>query len=157
VEVALTDTNEAAGITAWTGETPDSVLAAGATEYSVSEARAIVAEFAKVTTSLDIDAVIQGFTEDCIVSFNEHAGIGGRQGVRDLMGPRFEHLAAPGSDFVCRKALRSLSGNVFGVIWLNDWRDANAKKPMRSKGVEFWLMHKGRIARWDCCVCAWAA
>ena len=73
------------------------------------------------------------------------------------MGPRFEHLAAPGSDFVCPKALRSLTGNIFGVIWLNDWVDTKAKQRMRSKGVEFWVMQKGQIARWDCCVCAWSA
>ena len=142
-------------ITPWTGETPDSVLESGASEYSVAEARAIVARFAEVTTSLDINTFVQGFTEDCIVSFNEHAEMNGREAVRQLMGPRFDHLAAPGSEFICRKALRSLTGNVFGVIWLNNWVDAKAGRPMRSKGVEFWVMKESRIARWDCSSTAW--
>jgi ketosteroid isomerase-like protein len=142
-------------MTPWTGETPDSLLAIGAGEYSVAEARAIVQRFAEVTTSLDIDTFVQGFTEDCIVSINERADMKGRDAVRQLMGPRFEHLAAPGSRFVCRKALRSLTGNVFGVIWLNEWIDAKAEQAMRSKGVEFWVMKGGRIARWDCSFSAW--
>jgi ketosteroid isomerase-like protein len=142
-------------ITPWTGETSDSVLKTGAGEYSVAEARAIVSRFAEVTTSLDINTFVQGFTEDCIVSFNEHAEMKGREAVRQFMGPRWDHLAAPGSGFICRKALRSLTGNVFGVIWLNDWVDAKAGRPMRSKGVEFWVMKDSRIARWDCSGTVW--
>jgi hypothetical protein len=102
----------AADIAPWTGGTPDSMLAVGAGEYSVAEARAIVSRFAEVTTSLDIDTFVQGFTEDCLVSFDEHAEMKGHDAVRRFMGARFEHFASPGSRFVCRKALRSLTGNV---------------------------------------------
>jgi hypothetical protein len=108
-----------------------------------------------VTTSLDINAFVQGFTEDCIVSFNEQAEMRGRESLRQLMGPRFDHLAASGSGFIRRKALRSLTSNIFGVIWLNNRVDAKARRPKRSRGVEFWVMKDSRIARWDCSSTAW--
>jgi len=139
----------------WTGETSDDVLALGAREYSMADAKAIVARFAEVSTSCDIDTFLSGFTEDCVVSFNEHADIRGQAGLRALMAPRFARFSAPGTSYVCRKALRSLNGNVFGVIWINHWIDPETRKAMRSKGVEFWNMRDGRIARWDASIVAW--
>ena len=156
----MPDTNQTAGfaaidITPWSGETPDEVLAAGAREYSVAEAKAIVRRFAEVTTSCDADAFVQGFTEDCVVSYNEHANITGREALRAFMAPRFAGFERPEVRFLCRKVLRSLTGNVFGVIWVNHWIDAKTQKPMRSKGLEFWNMRDGRIARWDAALWAW--
>ena len=144
----------ASTIAPWAGETPDKVLATGASEYSVADARAIVKRFAEVTTSLDIDTFAQGFTTDCVTSFNEFAEMKGRDALRQFMGARFRHLRAAGSGFVCRKVLRALTGNIFGVIWLNEWIES--RKPMRSKGVEFWVMKDGQIARWDCSTTMWS-
>ncbi|MGM0583955.1 MAG: nuclear transport factor 2 family protein [Pseudomonadota bacterium] len=141
-------------VSEWTGETPDETLAVGAGEYSVAEARAIVQRFAEVTTSLDPDAFAEGFTEDSVTNFNEHSNIIGRQGIRDFMAPRFAHLGA-GGDFLCRKTLRSLTGHVFGAIWINHWVDGKSGALMRSKGVEFWTMRDGLIARWDASLFAW--
>lgn len=142
-------------ITPWTGETPDDVLAVGAREYSVAEARAIVRRFAEVSTSCEVESFVSGFTEDCVVSFNEHADIVGHDALRSFMVPRFTRFSAPGAQYLCRKVLRSLTGNVFGVIWINHWIDAETRKAMRSKGVEFWIMRDGRIARWDAAIAAW--
>lgn len=139
----------------WTGNTPDEVLAAGAREYSVGQAKAIVQRFAEVSTSCDIDTFLSGFTEDCVVSFNEQAEIRGHGALRALMAPRFARFSAPGTRYLCRKALRSLTGNIFGVIWINHWIDPDTRKTMRSKGIEFWMMRDGRIARWDASIVAW--
>jgi ketosteroid isomerase-like protein len=139
----------------WTGATPDEVLAVGAREYSVAKAKSIVAHFAAVSTSCDMDTFLGGFTEDCVVSFNEQAEIRGHDGLRALMAPRFARFSSPGTEYVCRKALRSLCGNLFGVIWVNHWIDTETHKTMRSKGIEFWTMRDGRIARWDASIVAW--
>jgi hypothetical protein len=142
-------------ITPWTGETPEETLALGAGEYSVAEAKDIVRRFAAVSTSCNLENFVGGFTEDCIVSFNEHANLVGHDTLRGLMAPRFARFSAPGTQYLCRKVLRSLAGSIFGVIWLNHWIDTETRKPMRSKGVEFWIMRKGRIARWDASITAW--
>jgi hypothetical protein len=144
-------------ITPWAGETPDDVLAAGAREYSVAEAKAIVQRFAEVSTSCTPDTFISGFTEDCIVSFNEHANIVGPAALRAFMLPRFTMFSAPGTNYLCRKVLRSLCGSTFGVVWINHWIDTKSGKTMRSKGLEYWNMRDGRIARWDAAIVAWPA
>jgi hypothetical protein len=139
----------------WAGETPDDVLAVGAREYPVAEAKAIVQHFAAVSTSCNIDTFASGFTEDCVVSFNEHAGMVGHAALRAFMKPRFDRFSAPGTHYLCRKVLRSLCGPVFGVIWINHWIDPETQKTMRSKGLEYWVMRDGRIARWDASITAW--
>lgn len=141
----------------WAGETPDDVLELGARKYSVADARAIVRRFADVTTSLDVDAFVSGFTADSVTAFNQHPEIRGREGLRAFMKPRFARLAEEGSNYLCRKILRSLSGNVFGVIWLSEWRDTRTDQQMQQKGCEFWVMDEGRIARWDAAAFAWPA
>ena len=142
-------------ITPWAGATPDETLALGATEYSVAQAKEIVRTFAEVTTTCDTERFVSGFTPDCIVSFNEHANLVGHDALRRFMGPRFAHFGRPGTSYVCRKVLRSLTGNIFGVIWISDWREPDTGQQMRSKGVEFWVMDAGRIARWDAGFAAW--
>ncbi len=142
-------------LTPWAGATPDETLALGAGEYSVAEAKTIVQHFAEVSTSCDIDNFLSGFTKDCVVSFNEQANLVGHEAVRGLIGPRMARFSAPGTQYLCRKVLRSLMGNVFGVIWINHWLDPDTRKPMRSKGLEYWVMRKGLIERWDASITAW--
>jgi nuclear transport factor 2 (NTF2) superfamily protein len=139
----------------WAGETPDEVLQLGAKEYCVADARAIVRRFAEVTTSLDVDAFVSGFTADSVTAFNQHPEIQGRDALRSFMEPRFAKLAEPGADYRCRKFLRSLNGNVFGVIWLSEWTDVQNDQPMQQKGVESWVMDDGRIGRWDAAAFVW--
>ncbi|MGM0583965.1 MAG: nuclear transport factor 2 family protein [Pseudomonadota bacterium] len=139
----------------WAGATPDETLAAGATEYSVSEARDIVRRFAEVTTSCDPDAYVEGFTEDQVTSFNKRPDIRGRPALRDFMAPSFARWAAPGVDYLCRKTLRALAGDTFGVVWLDSWTDPDSGGAMRGKGLEFWKMREGRIARWDAAYFVW--
>jgi len=71
------------------------------------------------------------------------------------MAPRFAYFGAPNTGFLCRKVLRSLSGPVFGVVWVNHRADPETGEAKRSKGVEFWLMRDDMIARWDASFNAW--
>lgn len=131
--------------------TDDAALAAGATVFSVERARQIVQKTAEVTASGDADAFANGFTADCLVRFN-HLELRGKRAVRDFFHPRFISRR----DFTCDKSLRSLSGNVFGVIWTNTWTEIETSKKMAGKGVEFWVMEDELVARWDASFTAWA-
>lgn len=142
-------------ISPWAGATPDDMLALGAREYSVERAKAIVQFFAEVSTSCDVDHFMTGFTDNAVVSFNDTADITGQAAIRAFMAPRFAHFGRPGSGFLCRKQLRALNGNLFGVIWVNHWREPETGREMRAKGFEYWMMEQGRIARWDASITAW--
>lgn len=127
-------------------QTNDDMLAAGPSIYSVAEARRIVQFFAEVTTSQNAEAFANGFTEDCVVLFPPIPILRGRKAVLDWRASRERF-----NDFVCRKSLRALSGNVFGVTYLSRWTDPKTRAPQERRGVEFWVMDSEQIARWDCC------
>lgn len=132
--------------------TDDDVLEAGTSVIGVDEARALVKLFADVTTSRDPDAFVAGFTEDSITWFPPQPEVRGRKALRDFMAGGF---GAFGDDFVCTKSLRTISGNVLGVTWVNSWTHRKTGEPMTARGVEFWIMRDGKIARWDCAQVAW--
>ena len=132
--------------------TDDAVLAAGVSVISVKDARALVKLFADVTTSRDADAFCAGFTEDCVTWFPPQPELHGRKALRDFMAAGF---AAFGDDFVCTKSLRTISGNVLGVTWVNTWTHRKSGALMRARGVEFWILRDARIARWDCSQTVW--
>jgi len=142
-------------ITPWTGATSDEMLALGAREYSVAKAKAIVQLFAEVTTSLDVDRFVAGFTENSVTSFNEHPDIIGQAALRAFMTPRCAYFGRPGGNYLCRKVLRALNGNVFGVVWVSHWHEPDTGRAMCAKGLEYWSMDDGRIARWDASGTSW--
>ena len=137
-----------------TATTSDSVLVAGATDFSVQEARELVALFATVTTAMDVETFLAGFTDDCIVQYGEFPVMTGKAAFR----PFVERMFSPTlKNFTCQKTLRSLNGNVIGGTWSAEWTDAGSGKKKVGRGFEFWIMRGRQIARWDAAFNAWAA
>lgn len=137
-----------------TDTTSDAVLARGATCFSVQEARDLVALFAKVTTSKNVDDFLSGFTDDCVVQYGEFPVIMGKGAFR----PFVERMFSPKlKDFVCHKSLRALNDNVIGGTWSAQWIDAESGKKKAGRGFEFWIMRGRQIARWDAAFNSWPA
>jgi hypothetical protein len=136
----------------FTGSTSDSDLAAGAAVYSIQHAKKIVQTFAEVTTSRDVEAFAQGFTEDCVVHYPPFSVATGHDGLKRIMTRLFSGSM---EGFVCHKTLRSISGSVLGVVWISEWIDPQSTKRVYQKGVEFWEMRGDRIARWDAATTTW--
>ena len=135
--------------------TDDAVLAAGASVISVDEAKAIVQTFSEVSTRQDLEEFVAGFTEDCVVRFNDHPETSGREELRAFIKERRATLNR--QNYFCEKRLRCLSGNVLGCSWHTRWTDPRTGKAMEGRGLEFWIMRGGKIARWDGSVHAWPA
>ncbi len=126
--------------------TDDDDLAAGASLIGLQHAKELVQHFAEVTTSKDVEAFLAGYTDDCVVQYGQFPVMHGK----DALRPFVEQMFSPRlQDFVCRKILRCLSGNVLGVMWLATWTDAKSGKRKTGRGLEFWLMRGDKIARWD--------
>ena len=134
--------------------TADDVLGTGATQFAVAEARELVAYFAKVTTSKDVDAFLAGFTDDCVVQYGEFQTVIGKKAFRPFVERMFSQKL---KDFVCRKSLRSLNENVIGGTWTAEWTDADSGKRKLGRGFEFWIMRGRQIARWDAAFDFWSA
>ena len=132
--------------------TDEAVIASGVSDIPLAEARRLVAMFAEITTSANVERFLSGFTEDCVVQFGRFPTMRGKEQLR----PFVESMFSPRlKNFVCRKALRTLSGNVIGVTWTSEWIDANSGKQKAGRGLEFWIMRGELIARWDAAVNSW--
>ncbi len=127
-------------------QTDDVDLEAGASTIGVEHARELVQLFAEVTTSKDVEAFLAGFTDDCVVQYNQFPVMHGKAALRpfvqEMFSPRLEN-------FVCHKTLRCLSGNVIGGTWDATWTDSKSGKRKSGRGFEFWMMRGDQIARWD--------
>jgi len=134
--------------------TDDAVIACGVSDISPAEARRLVAMFAEVTTSKDVERFLSGFTDDCVVQFGRFPTMRGKEQFRPFVASMFSPRLR---DFVCRKTLRTLSGNVIGVTWMSEWIDGDSGKRKLGRGFEFWIMRDGRIARWDAAFNSWDA
>lgn len=135
-----------------TPETEEEVLGAGATVITVEEARQLVAEFEEITNAKDVDEFLAGYTEDCVVRFGKHPEMRGKAELRpfveDMFSPRLQ-------DFVCKKTLRLVNGNVIGGTWTSTWTDEKTGKQKAGRGIEMWIMEDGNVSTWDAVFNAW--
>jgi nuclear transport factor 2 (NTF2) superfamily protein len=99
----------------------------------------------------DVDALVNGFTEDCIVRFAEQPERRGRAALRQLFAARL----ARQKDYRLTKTLMALDGNVLANIWEGTWVDRETGKSMAGRGVEVWAMRDGMIAVWDAAFNIW--
>jgi ketosteroid isomerase-like protein len=129
-------------------------LAAGPGLIGLEHARALVRQFAEVTTSKDVDALLAGFPDGCIVQYGAFPVMRGKEALRPFVKEMFSPRLR---DFICEKTLRTLSGNVIGGTWTATWTDAKSGKPRSGRGLEFWTMRGDQIARWDANFASWDA
>ena len=109
------------------------------------EARAFVAHVESLFMPWNIDALVSGFTEDCVVRFGVIPEFRGRDALRKF----FEARRAKQKGYRLRKQFRALMGDVMSNVWDGEWEDADTGRRMKGFGVEAWTMQGGRIAIWE--------
>jgi nuclear transport factor 2 (NTF2) superfamily protein len=98
-----------------------------------------------------VDALVHGFTEDCVVRFAEQPERRGRAALRQLFTARL----ARQKDYRLTKTLMALDGNVLANTWEGTWEDRETGRAMAGRGVEVWTMRDGMIAVWDAAFNIW--
>ncbi len=93
----------------------------------------------------DVEALVDGFTEDCVVRFGTVPEFRGRETLRQFFLAR----SARQKDYRLRKQLRGLMGDVMTNVWEGEWEDVETGRCMKGFGVEVWTMHDGKIATWE--------
>jgi nuclear transport factor 2 (NTF2) superfamily protein len=99
----------------------------------------------------DVEALVNGFTEDCVVRFAEQPELRGRAALRRLFTARL----ARQKDYRLAKTLLALDGNRLANSWEGTWVDRQTGKSMAGRGVEVWTMRDGMIAVWDAAFNIW--
>ena len=109
------------------------------------EARALVAHVESLFMPWNIDALVDGFTGDCVVRFGIVPEFSGRQRLREF----FVMRSAKQRNYRLRKQFRALYRDTVTNIWDGEWEDAETGEKMKGFGVEVWLMRDGKIAVWE--------
>jgi nuclear transport factor 2 (NTF2) superfamily protein len=109
------------------------------------EARSFVAHVESLFMPWNVDALVAGFTEDCVVRFGVIPEFHGRDALRKF----FETRRAKQKGYRLRKQFRALMNDVMSNVWEGEWEDADTGRRMKGFGVEVWTMRDGTIAVWE--------
>ena len=112
---------------------------------TIEDARKLVAQVEQLFMPWNIEALVAGFTDDCVVRFGTVSELHGRKALREFFTAR----SARQRNYRLDKQFRALMGDVIANVWSGEWDDADTGARMRGYGVESWVMRDGKIAVWE--------
>jgi nuclear transport factor 2 (NTF2) superfamily protein len=112
---------------------------------TVEEARALVAHVESLFMPWNIDALVDGFTEDCVIRFGTLGEFRGSDALRAFFTARSRRQ----KNYRLTKEVRTLDGDRLTNVWTGAWEDAESGTAMKGFGIEVWTMDAGRIAIWE--------
>jgi nuclear transport factor 2 (NTF2) superfamily protein len=112
---------------------------------TTEEAKALVKYVESLFMPWNIDALVDGFTDDCVVRFGTVPEFRGREALRRF----FEARKARQKNYRLNKEFRTLVNDTMTNVWEGAWEDADSGAAMRGFGVEVWAMRDGKIAIWE--------
>jgi nuclear transport factor 2 (NTF2) superfamily protein len=115
------------------------------------EALRLVQAVEDAFAAADLQRIAAGFTEDAVARFADFPELRGRAAIMEFLGRRFARTRG----YRLKKTLHCLMGDILGNSWEASWQDAQTGKAMLGRGLEFWIVRDGRIARWDATFNAW--
>jgi len=113
--------------------------------HTIEQARSFVRHVESLFMPWNVDALVDGFTEDCVVRFGSIPEFKGREALRSF----FRTRSVKQKGYRLRKHFRTLMGDVISNIWDGEWVDAATGERMKGFGVEVWMMRDGKIAVWE--------
>jgi nuclear transport factor 2 (NTF2) superfamily protein len=112
---------------------------------TVGEARAFVKHVESLFMPWNVEGIVAGFTEDCVVRFGDLPEFRGRAELEKF----FRARAARQKSYRLRKEFMALMGDMIANTWEGEWTDSQTGMKMAGHGVEIWTMRGGKIAVWD--------
>jgi nuclear transport factor 2 (NTF2) superfamily protein len=109
------------------------------------EARTFVKYVESLFMPWNIDALVDGFTDDCVVRFGTVPEFRGRDALRAFFTAR----SVKQKGYRLKKEFRTLINDTMTNVWDGEWHDAESGVAMRGYGVEVWVMRGGKIAVWE--------
>jgi nuclear transport factor 2 (NTF2) superfamily protein len=113
--------------------------------HTTEEARSLVAYVESLFMPWNVDALVAGFTEDCVVRFGVIPEFRGRDALRKF----FEARRAKQRGYRLNKQFRTLVNDMMTNVWEGDWEDTGTGQRMKGFGVEVWTLRDGKIATWE--------
>lgn len=123
----------------------EKVAAAPLNPKSFEEAKVLVKKVEGLFNHWNLQAILDGFTDDAVTKFRDIPTFSGKDQLRKI----FEVSERTRKDFSLTKTLKSFSENVICNTWDCTWLDVQSNKKMAGFGCEFWTMRDGKIAIWE--------
>jgi nuclear transport factor 2 (NTF2) superfamily protein len=123
----------------------------GETAWTREQANTLLRLVEDMFHRCDVDALVNGFTEDCVFRFAEQPEQHGRDALRRFFVARLSRQRG----YRLQKTLMALDGNALTNLWEGTWEDASTGKIMAGRGLEVWKMRDGMIAVWDAAFNVW--
>ena len=112
---------------------------------TIEQAQAFVAHVQSLFMPWNIDALVDGFTDDCVVRFGVIPELRGHDALRKFFTAR----SARQKGYRLNKRFCTLMGDLMSNVWDGEWEDADTGQAMKGFGVEVWTMRDGKIALWE--------
>ena len=112
---------------------------------TAEEARALVSRVESLFMPWDIEGLLAGFTDDCVVRFGDMPEFRGKALLERLFRGRSERQ----KNYRLRKTFRALMGDTIANYWEGEWEDRMTGAKMAGRWVEIWIMRDGKIAVWE--------
>jgi nuclear transport factor 2 (NTF2) superfamily protein len=112
---------------------------------TMEEARVMVKYVESLFNPWNVDALVDGFTPDCIIRFCDLPEFKGHGPLRKFFTARTQRQ----KNYTLVKTLKSLMNDTICNTWEGQWEDATTGQKMAGFGCEVWLMRDGKIAVWE--------
>jgi len=112
---------------------------------TIEEARAFVKHVESLFMPWNVEGILAGFTEDCMIRFGDLPEFRGKAELAKF----FRARSARQKGYRLRKEFRALMGDAIANYWEGEWEDARTGVKMTGRGVEVWIMRDGKIAVWE--------
>lgn len=117
----------------------------GRNPRTIEEARAFVKHVESLFMPWNVEGIVAGFTQDCVVRFGDLPEFRGKAELTRF----FRARSARQKGYRLRKELRAMMGDMLANYWEGDWEDAQTGAKMMGRGVEVWQLRQGKIALWE--------
>ncbi len=112
---------------------------------TVEEARKFVTYVESLFMPWNVDALVDGFTDDCVVRFGTLPEFRGKEALRKF----FQARSSKQKGYRLTKQFCSLMNDTIANVWNGEWEDTTSGRRMKGFGVEVWRMRDGKIAVWE--------
>lgn len=122
-------------------------------EFTEQAIQAALTQYQELFSQGDVEAIVEGFTDDVRVHYGAHPPFVGKPELRDLLQHRFARMR----DYRLSKRLEFISTPRFASSWTGSWVDAESQVRMNVYGVEILTVRAGRFCEWSAAVTIWPA
>lgn len=112
---------------------------------TLEEAEALIRYVESLCMPWNVDAMAEGFAEDCVCRFGLYPEMRGREAVHEFYRQRSRRQ----KNYKLRKELRAMMNDTLAIDWTATWEDADTGAQMRGHGVEIWKLRDGKLAVWE--------